>query len=134
MRTTTSTRSSASSGRRGDDGTGVVGTVVGVFFFLTLLLFAVQVLLGLYATTVVTAATYDAAKAVAGASGPTVGVAEDVARRRIGRLGDQASFAWVLDGDVIVLTVRVPRPVLLPLPMASHEVVRTVRVRVEAVQ
>ncbi|MDQ3756428.1 MAG: hypothetical protein M3394_01070, partial [Actinomycetota bacterium] len=49
------------------EGSGLLGTVVGGLVFLSLLFFAVQVVLGLYATSVVTAVAYDAAKAVAGA-------------------------------------------------------------------
>lgn len=133
---TTSTRSSATSSKRGrgrgEEGAGVVGGVVGVFVFLSLLLFAVQVVLGLYATTVVTAAAYDAAKSVAGADRPSTATAEDAARRHIGRLGARAAFAWKVDDDTVALTVRAPRPSLLPLP--SDDVVRTVRVRVESVR
>ena len=129
----TSTRSSATSGSgAGEAGTGVIGTVVGVLLFLSLLLFAVQVLVGLYATTVVTAAAYDAAKAVAGADRPSVDGAEHAARRRIGRLGERATFAWDVDTEVVSLTVRAPRPVLMPF--APDDVVRTVRVRVESVR
>lgn len=105
---------------------------MGVLVFVSLLLFAVQVLVGLYATTVVTAAAYDAAKAVAGADRPPVDVAEAAARRHIGRSGDRASFRWAVDDDVVSLTVRAPRPTLLPL--MADDVVRTVRVRVESLR
>jgi hypothetical protein len=105
---------------------------MGVAVFLTLLLFAVQVLVGLYATTVVSAAAYDAAKAVAGADRMAPDVAVDIARERIGALGRRAEFAWAIDEDVVALTVRAPRPTLLPL--ASPEVVRTARVRIESVR
>lgn len=105
---------------------------MGVTVFLTLLLFAVQVLVGLYATTVVTAAAYDAAKSVAGADRQATDVAVATARRRIGPLGDRAEFDWAIDDDVVALTVRAPRPTLLPL--VSPDVVRTVRVRVESVR
>lgn len=117
---------------RAEAGTGVIGSVVGVFVFLALLLFAVQVLVGLYATTVVTAAAYDAAKAVAGSDRPSLTLAEDTARRHIGRLGDRTTFRWEVDDDVVALTVRAPRPTLLPL--VADDVVRTVRVRVESVR
>ena len=113
-------------------GTGIIGTVMGVTVFLTLLLFAVQVLVGLYATTVVTAAAYDAAKSVAGADRQAPEVAVATARQRIGPLGERAAFTWAIDGDVVALTVRAPRPTLLPL--ASPDVVRTVRVRVESLR
>lgn len=130
---TTSTRSSATSSNRGPEaGTGVIGTVTGVTVFVTLLLFAVQVLIGLHATTVVTAAAYDAAKSVAGADRPPPEVAVATARQRIGRWGERAVFVWAIDDETVSLTVRAPRPTLLPL--VSPDVVRTVRVRVESVR
>lgn len=132
---------------RAEVGAGVIGTVVGVFVFLALLLFAVQVLVGLHATTVVTAVAYDAAKTVAGAdaasaSGGGRGAARARAtadaRRRLGRVGDDASFTWSATGDAVVLTVRAPRPRVLPAALvggvAPPDVVRTVRVRVEAIR
>ncbi|HEX2038154.1 MAG TPA: hypothetical protein VHF47_00315 [Acidimicrobiales bacterium] len=124
----TSTNDSASSA----DGTGLVGTVVGGFVFLTFLFFAAQVMLGLYATSVVTAVAYDAAKAVAGAdAGGTTEArrsAEAAARRALGRLGDDAELSWGREGDDVVLRVRARRPSVL------GDVVRTVRVRLEAVR
>jgi len=133
-----STASWASSTDRGEDGTGIIGTVVGVVIFLSLLLFAVQVLVGLYATTVVSAAAYDAAKTVAGsdagAGAAARAVAVDEARRRLGRAGEQASFIWGDSPDSVVLTVRAPRPQFLPGSLGLPDVVRTVRVRVEAVR
>lgn len=106
--------------------------MLGVLLFLGMLLFAVQVLVGLYATTVVTAAAYDAAKAVAGADRPATEVAVDRARQRIGRLGDRATFSWAIDGEAVALTVRAPRPTVLPL--VAEDITRTVRVRVESVR
>jgi hypothetical protein len=116
----------------GERGTGLIGTVVGVLVFLSFLLFATQLVLSLYATSVVTAVTYDAAKTVAGAD---AGASDDarreatvVARRALGRLGEQVELRWSTDGDDVVLRVRAPRASLL------GDVERTVRVRVEAVR
>jgi hypothetical protein len=124
----TSTNASASSA----DGTGVVGTVVGGFVFLSFLFFAVQVVLGLYATSVVTAVAHDAAKTVAGADAGAGAEAQRsataAARRALGRLGDDVELTWSWEGDDVVLRVRAPRPSVL------GDVVRTVRVRVEAVR
>lgn len=90
-----------------------------------------QVVLGLYATSVVTAVAYDAAKAVAGAdAGATddaVRSATAAARRALGGLGDNTELHWSREGDDVVLRVRAPRPSVL------GDVVRTVRVRVETV-
>ena len=51
---------------RGDEGAGLIGTIAGVLVFLAFLLFAVQLLVGLYATSAVTSAAFDGARLVAG--------------------------------------------------------------------
>jgi hypothetical protein len=113
-------------------GTGLIGTVVGVLVFLSFLLFAAQLVLSLYATSVVTAVAYDAAKTVAGADAGATEAAQReatlTARRSLGRLGDQAELHWARQGDDVVLRVRAPRASLL------GDVERTVRVRVETVR
>src|SRR5687767_4705830 len=85
----------------GERGTGLIGTVVGVLVFLSFLIFATQLVLSLYATSVVTAVAYDAAKTVAGAD---AGASDDarreatvVARRALGRLGEQVELRWSTD-------------------------------------
>ncbi len=107
--------------------------------FLGLLLFAVQALFNLYATSVVTAVAYDAARRVAVADGGTasIGAAEADARRALGRYGERVTFDWsgTDDGQVVVLSVHARNPTrLLPAlagPLAFDEIDRTVRVRVE---
>jgi hypothetical protein len=119
-----------------------VGTFIGVAIFLVLVLFATQVLFGLYATSVVTAATYDAAKTVAGAdAGGEVSARADAeanARSQLGRFGDDVRFDWQPAADTVALTVRAPRPSLLPRALVSGvglgDIVRTVRVRSERVR
>lgn len=106
-----------------DDGAGVVSTFIGAVVFLLFLLFAAQLLLGLYAESVVGAVAYDAAKTAAGADG-RVGAAEAAARRQ---LGDAAQFTWSVSDDAVRLTIRVPR-------WGRGHVVRTVRVRTERVR
>ena len=124
-----------------ESGAGVISSMVGVLVFLLLLLFAVQVIYGLYATSVVTAVTYDAAKAVAGSDGGGEAMAE--AQRRatdqLGRYGDDVSFDWARsDEDAIRLTVRAQRPSFFPRELVGDsflgQIVRTVRVRVEKVR
>ncbi len=125
-----------------EQGAGVVGTMIGVLVFLVMLLFATQVLFGLYTASVVTAATYDAAKAVAGAdagSEPAARAdAETNARRQLGRFGAAVRFDWAQDTEAVRLTVRARRPTLLPRELVSGvglaEIVRTVRVRSETVR
>ena len=141
---TRSTRSAAEAERTGpkEAGAGVISTVAGVTVFLVLLLFAVQVLVGLYATSVVTAATYDAAKVLAGADGGDSVVgradAEAGARSQLGRYGEKAAFDWDNDAEVVRLHVQAPRPTLLPRTLVRgaglSDIERTVTVRVERVR
>ena len=132
----------AADAHRGEGGGGVVGTFVGVLVFLVLLLFASQVLLGLYTTSVVTAATYDAAKTVAGADAGGAAAAradaESNARSQLGGLGQSVHFDWAPGTEAVRLTVRARRPGLLPRSLLSGvglgDIVRTVQVRSERVR
>jgi hypothetical protein len=119
-------------------GSGPISAWIGFLVFLGLLLFAVQVLFNLYATSVVTAVAYDAARRVAVADGGIASAAEAEAdaRRALGRYGERVTFDWsASDGQVVVLSVRARNPTrLLPAmagPLAFDEIDRTVRVRVE---
>lgn len=118
----------------GDGGTAVVGTLIGVLIFLTLLLVAVQVLVRLYATSELTAAAFSAADAVAasGADPSQVAVAQEAAQQRLGSFGrDHTTFDWrEVDGNAVVLEVRADAPGFLPLPGLRH-IDRTVTVRTE---
>ena len=126
-------------------GAGLVSTTTGVTVFLVLLLFAVQVLYNLYATSVVTAAAYDAARVVAGAAArgdPREAEQQGKARFRqlLGRYGtDQVEtldFSESTD-DVVVLHVRSRNPSLLlgRVGRTAFGVIdRRVRVRVERFQ
>ncbi|MGH2685610.1 MAG: hypothetical protein ACRDJP_09110 [Actinomycetota bacterium] len=124
-----STRSGA------ERGAGLIGTIAGVAVFLAFLLFAVQLLFNLYATSAVTAAAYDAARVVAGSAGGDVTRAEDRARQVLGRYAERVSFQWSLDADTVSLRVTAENPTFL-LPalggaVGFDEIDRTVRVRVE---
>lgn len=107
--------------------------------FLVLLLFCVQVLFNLYATSVVTAAAYDAARAVAhrGGDEAAVGEAEAAARAVLGRYGDRVAFDWDLSDRDVVLRVRAENR-MFAFPGvtldALQTVDRTVRARVECVR
>lgn len=127
-------------GSSSERGAGVLGTLLGAGAFLALLLFAVQVLFGLYATSVVTAVTYDAAKAVAGSDAGNTPAAQADARRnaeeQLGRYAAGATFTWSDPGsDPVTLTVRAERPALLPRAllggMGLRHIERTVTVRLE---
>ena len=106
--------------------------------FLGMLLFTVQALLNLYATSVLTSVAYDAARQVAGSDGGTraQAAAEAQARHLLGRFGEDVTFDWsASSSEDVVLRVRgeVPHVVMAnfggALPFGSID--RTVRLRVE---
>ncbi len=137
----TSSRSAEGS----DAGVGLIGTLVGVVVILSFLLLAVQVVLGLYETSMVTAAGFDAARLVAGSAGGEANesAAEDHARSLLGARGAALRFEWAyrdtdsIPGvDVVELhLVAAPRRPLLPLvPDQLLGVDRTFVVRIEQVR
>lgn|GEM_PF-2798143 len=123
-------------------GTGLFATVFGVVAFLLLLLLAVQVLVGLYTTTMVSTAALDAANEAARAPDPTddgtQGRAATHALDGLGGYGRGAghvSFDWTgTTGDEVVLNVQADKMTFLPAsfgPGLGRHLSRTVRVRVE---
>ena len=115
----------------------MISSIFGLFVMLVLLLFAVQVVYDLYATSAVTAAAYDAARVVAGADGGpgATASAEESARQALGRYGERLEFAWTVDDEVVVLRVVARNPGFLPAavrrPLGVDTVDRTVRLRAE---
>lgn len=131
--------------RPADRGAGLFSTVAGVVVFILFLLFAVQLLFGLYATSTVNAVANDAAVHAAVANPPPLAVIEGRARASLGQVGDTASFAWSADDtdddgepDTMVLEVRARPPRFLPQSISRAaglaEIRRTVRVRIEEPQ
>ena len=127
-----------------DRGAGLLGTSFGILVFLGFLFFAVQLLFNLYATSVVTSATYDAARRVATAGHPATqadtNAAEAAAREELGRYASRVTFTWDLASDPTVVKLRVvaanPRflgPAIDSL-VGFDEIRRTVVVRVEEFQ
>ncbi len=130
----------------GDPGTGLIATFAAVIVFLAFLLFAVQLLVHLYATTSVTSAAFDGARMVAGSrtdhGDPTAvaaarGAAEVRMRDELGSFGRTVHFDWS-GSDTQVVQVRLVGdapgflwPGLGDVAGARH-IDRTVRVRVEA--
>jgi len=119
-------------------GGGPISLWIGFSVFLVMLLFAVQVLFNLYAASVVTAVSYDAARRVAGSDGgaPYMAKAEEQARQNLGRYASRVTFDWsATSSEEVVLRVRSDNPsVLLPVmagPAALDRLDRTIRVRVE---
>ena len=119
-------------------GGGPISMWIGFSTFLLMLLFAVQVLFNLYAASVVTAVSYDAARRVAGADGGLLfaGESEDQARRQLGQYAQRVEFDWTAStADEIVLRVKAQSPSVLLPRMAGRTALdrldRTMRVRVE---
>src|SRR5688500_5203828 len=118
----------------------MVSSVVGVTAFLTLLMFAVQLSLNLYATSTVTAAAFDAARMVAGGDGGPAAEADAEAHLHE-LLGEQpVVLAWEYRDtdaapgvDVVALTIEVEHPtrLLRAMPIPFQRVARTVTVRME---
>ena len=125
-----------------DRGAGLLSTVAGVVVFLSFLLFAVQLLFGLYATSAVNAVANDAASRAAAAGEPPVALIEAEARAGLGEVGRTARFTWSEDDadadgepDTVVLEVVVRPPRFLPVALGgtvgADEIRRTVRIRRE---
>jgi len=113
----------------------VVGTLVGFAIFLTLLLFAAQVLVRLYATSVVDATATRAAESAAEAPNPAASEqsAEAWARSSLGSFAAQhVRFAWFeADAEQVVVRVDATAPALLPEPRVWRSISRTVTIRTE---
>ena len=126
----------------GDDGAGLLSTAAGVVVFLVFLLFAVQLLFGLYSSSTVTAIANDAATRAASADAPPLAVIEAEARASLGEVGKSASFEWGADdtdgdgtNDTVILEVVAKPPRFIPSSIGGSigldEVRRVVRVRTE---
>jgi hypothetical protein len=125
-------------------GAGLLSTAAGVLVFLMFLVFAVQLLFGLYASSTVTAIANDAAQRAATRSAPPLDTIEADARRSLGRVGDQARFTWTTEdadgdgeADTVALRVVAPLPRFVPPSLGGlglDDIDRTVRARLEAFQ
>jgi Flp pilus assembly protein TadG len=126
-------------------GAGLIATFSGLLVVLVLLLFAVEVLVGLYAGTALTGATHAAARQVA--SDPRVRSGADPAgavqeaeaelRDALGGTGGATEVRWSVDADQVVVQARQQRPGFLPVSWRTTDprwIDRTVRVRVEALR
>jgi hypothetical protein len=113
--------------------------------FLLLLLLAVQVLLGLYTTTVVTAAATDAANELTHVPDPSDSRAQqDATSRASARLGAYArrpgrfALDWTgTNTDTVVVTVHAQKMTVLPAAFGAslgNRIDRTIRVRVERIR
>ena len=117
----------------GDDGAGLFGLATGVLVFLILLLFAMQVLLGLYARTVTAGAAFDAANYLARHPGGEKEALELV-RSQINPASLQQGTGPVsVDGEFVTYQVQVNPPTSLTGDWwaGSNAITRQARVRVE---
>lgn len=132
-------------GHADERGAGLISTASGVVVFLMFLLFAVQLLFSLYASSTVSAVTSDAAHRAAARGAPPLPVIEAEARSNLGRVGEGAAFDWATvdtdrDGadDTLVLEVVAAPPRVVPRSLGGTlglgEIRRTVRVRLEELQ
>lgn len=135
-------RSASEVGLRRDHGAGLISSAAGVVVFLIFLLFSVQLLFGLYSSSTITAVANDAAQRAASRGAPPLERIEAEARANLGRVGDDARFAWAtedIDGDgvddTVVLSISATPPRFVPLSIGTAvgfgEVRRTARARVE---
>ena len=114
-----------SSSGRDEAGTGLIGSAIGITIFLLFMLFAVQVLIGLYASSIVSAAAFDGAKAVAGADSvdrnAAVAGAEASVRRDLGRLLAMETRAVRNDvhRDILATMERRSQQVWIPVTVAT---------------
>jgi Flp pilus assembly protein TadG len=127
-----------------DRGAGTLGTASALLVFLLLMFAAVQILFNLYATSQVTAAAHDAARAVAGfdAGADRCLAVADAERRFVERLGaygerGRAQLEWTCDrADVVRVRVVATHPTILPPRLrglsALQGVDRTIEVAIEA--
>jgi hypothetical protein len=126
---------------RGDRGAGLLSTSFGILFFVGFLFFAVQLLFNLYATSVVTSVTHDAARSVATSGHPATQAdmdnAEARAKEQLGDYAENVRFEWdpYSNPDVVRLRVIAENPRFLGPVIDTFvgfdEIDRTVEVRVE---
>jgi hypothetical protein len=127
----------------GEAGSSPITAVFGVAMFLFFLLLASQVLLHLYATSIVTSAAFATATRVAAEDvgcGPGGATAEQIARSRLGGYGQRADLVvgCAVDGEDTVVTIQAPSPArglsTVGYGLSLDAIERTARVRTEEFQ
>lgn len=127
-----------------DRGAGLVSTLSGVLGFLSIMFLAVQLLVHLYATSMVTSAAHEGARLAArGGVDQTDPASVAFARARaearvrqlLGRFGDRVTMDWSgSDTDHVVLRVQATSPRFLLGDLTAHRIDRTVHARVETLR
>ncbi|HET9608152.1 MAG TPA: hypothetical protein VFP06_01020 [Acidimicrobiales bacterium] len=129
----------------GDRGAGAFSTSIGLLVFLLLLYLALQVMFGLYATSVLRAVLNDAAaRAAAGGDGADLGRIAAEARSSLGEMGRRPSTVIELElvdedgdgvADVVAGRARAVPPRVVPPSVGGMigfgEITAGTRVRVE---
>ena len=105
---------------------GMFGSLLGVFAMLAFLFLACQLLIGLYAASVVQATAYNAAYDAAridpeSASDFSPAAIEEQARTALGPMGNNAVFVWSVDPDRITVQIAVDPPGFVPSALSSNE-------------
>lgn len=96
-------------------GTGLVSSVAGVLAFLAFLLFAVQILVHLFASSYVNAAAFDAARLASGAGDVDSVEARAHGLDLLGDFADRVSeFSVVVTDERVTVRVQAASPALLP--------------------
>ena len=124
---------------RGEEGVGLISSVAGVTAFLAFLLFAVQVLVHLFASSFVNAAAFDAARLASGSAGISEGAAQQHGLSVLGSYASRVSeFAVDIGAQQVNVRVRADSPALLPAAfgrvLGTESIDRTVTVRREVSQ
>lgn len=122
----------------------MIGSLAGTIVFLAFMLLACQTLVALYATSTVSAAGFDAARAVASrrvdhtdpaaVAAAEAGAAAEL-RALLGPSGNGAELTWVVGSELVELRVQVDSPRFVPAAWLGgtgpRRVDRTFRVRIE---
>ena len=114
----------------------------GVLISLLALLFTVQFMYDMYATSVITGLGYDAARDVAGFRNEAdrsaaVDRAEGDLREALGGYAGDLNLAWTVNAESVSLTITATHPTIMPSlfgPLALDEVNETIIVRAEEPQ
>ena len=123
-------------------GAGLFSMSFGLLVTLLALVFAVQFLYDLYATSVITGHGFDAARDVAGYENEhdrsaAIGAAEEGLRAALGSYDGRLELTWSVDGDSVRLRIEADHPSVLPSlfgPLALDHVDETIVVRAEEPQ
>ncbi|WP_130648469.1 hypothetical protein [Egicoccus halophilus] len=117
-----------------EQGSSPIGAVFGVGIFLAFLLLATQTLLHLYATSIVSSATFDAARRAAAEDGLGCDEVPAQVRARLGSHGAAARVTCTDDGEQLHVAVTADSPASLLRVVDARGISRTATVRVERVR